>query len=265
VTVSLFSKPIASVYVDELRKRLDKRIVPIFPPDTTIEVGDFGSFEDGRFEPRGNVDNRSVEFDIESKKIAAFDFASTGKVELGPSVELPNPAGGTLLKSTIKFTKSRAVVVSFKGGTETLARDADAFSDQLIRMWFLKELPTDRVVVWSVRRMDGGTVIVSEEGNNTLDLMADSLLLGPAGITLPNLALGVAFGAEHRATWKLCSPDDPLVYSIRLVGLRGDHAADVFGFEADRDDLDRAVAGAKLDDVGPGELVAQLAEKPAQE
>jgi hypothetical protein len=266
VSVSLFSKPVASVYVDELRKRLDKRTVPVFPPDTTIEVGDFGSFEDGRFEKRGNVGrDRGLVFEVTNDRVGAFDFGSAGKVELGPSVELPNPVGGTLLKSTIRFTSSRAVVVSFKGGVEMKAQDADAFSEDLLKLWFSRELPTDRAVVWSVRRMDGGTAIVSESGDNTLDVMADSALLGPAGITIPNLALGVTFGTERQATWKLSSPDLPLLASIRLVRLRRDHVEDAFRFEPGRDDLDSAVAGKELEDGIPDELLEQLglAEPPA--
>jgi hypothetical protein len=256
--VSLFRKPIASIYIDELRG-LDRRTVPVFPPDTTIEVGDFGSFEEGRFEKRGNVGrDRGLAFDVKTDAVGAFDFGSAGKVELGPTVELPNPAGGTLLKSTIKFAKSRAVVLSFKKGVEMAARDADAFSENLLKLWFSKELPTNRAVVWSVRRMDGGTAIVSEAGGNTLDVMADSTLLGAAGITIPNLALGVTFGSERSSTWKLSEPDLPLLASIRVVRLRGDQVEDAFRFAPERDDLDRAIAGKELEDGIPEELLDQL-------
>jgi hypothetical protein len=259
VSVPLFSKPIASVYVGELRNRLDKRTVPMFPPDTTIEVGDFGFFEDGRFEKRGNVGrDRGLEFEVETDEIGAFDFGSSGKVEMGPSVEVPNPAGGSLLKSTIKFTKSRAVVVAFKGGVEMKARDADAFNDDLLKLWFDRDLPTDRAVVWSVRRMDGGTVIVSESGSTTLDVMADSTLLAAAGITIPNLALGVTFGSESQATWKMSEPDLPLLASIRLVRLQGGQVRDALGFEPGRDDLESAIAGKQLEPAFPDELLEQL-------
>jgi hypothetical protein len=241
-----FSKSVAEIYLKELRTRLDRQIVPIFTPDTAIEVGDYGSFEDGQFVLRGNVArDRGLQFSVRTESVSAFDFGSSGKVTLGPTVELPNPAGGTLLKSTIKFTKSRAVVVSFKEGSESKVDGADSFSDALAKLWASRELRVDRAVVWSVRLAQGGTVIVSEAGDNSVEVMADSALLGPAGLTIPNLSLGVSFGAEQQATWKLSAPDQPLVAWVRLLRLRRSRVEDAFGFETG------AAIPVSVDDIEP--------------
>src|SRR3954452_133903 len=169
--MSLFRKPIAAIYVKELRVRLEPLVVPIFTPDSAIAVGDFGSVDDGRFVRRGNVADRGVAIEPKDDGMAPFDFSSAGKVHLGPTVELPNPAGGTLVKGSLHFSKSRAVVTSFKAGVEHTVKDADSFGEQLLRLWYANELPASRNVVWSVRVATGGTVVVSEEGDNTVDVM----------------------------------------------------------------------------------------------
>jgi hypothetical protein len=168
-----FRKPIARIYVSEVRERMDPDVVPIFTPDTAIDVGDFGSFEEGRFVSKGNLVKRGVELDIIEDNHVGFEFASGGKVSIGPSVTAPNPAGGQLLQATLKFSKSRAVVAAFQGGVERKVSDADTFAETLAKLWASKELRTDRAVVWLVRRATGGTVVVSEEGDNEVQLIAN--------------------------------------------------------------------------------------------
>jgi hypothetical protein len=230
----LFSKPIARIYVNELRTFLDPSVVPVFSPDAVLDVGDFCSFEDGRLISRGNVADRGVALHVDETPTSAFEFASSGKVSLSPSVTLPNPAGGELLKTVLSFTKARAVVASYQNGVERSVSDADAFAEQLMQLWYGKTLRTDRVVVWSVRRAVGGTVLVSEDDDNQVEIYADSALLGPVGITLAGLAAGVTFGAERKATWKMSSGAMPLVVWARVLKLSKDQAevVDAFGFEA---------------------------------
>jgi hypothetical protein len=242
-----FSKPIARIYVKELRTKLDSLVVPIFAPDTSIDVGDFGSFDDGQFVPRGNVTGRGLRLDVEESPVNAFEFASSGKVTIGPSVTVPNPAGGDLLKTVLSFTKSQAVVASFQGGVERSVSDADAFGESLMEFWYGKKLNKNRAVVWSVRRANGGTVLVSEDGDNKVEVVADSALLGPAGLTLAGLSVGVEFGAERKATWKLSSSKVPLVAWARLFRLSDDYASavDAFGFSADSPELKAEVAGKR--------------------
>jgi len=259
----LFSKPIATVYVKELRKRYDPLGVPVFTPDTNIEVGDFGSFEDGRFIVRGNVSGRGVAVDAKSVPVGPYDYASSGKVSIAPSVEVPSPAGGTLLKTTITFTSSQALVVSFQDGKDIAVAQPDGFAEELARAWYTKVLPVDRVVVWSVRRMNGGTIIVSESGNSSVDVMADAaVLLGAAGITVPNLSVGVTFGAERAATWKMSVPSRPLVAWIRLLRLRRDQVEDVFGFQPTRESLNDKIAAQPTEGVPTDDLLEQLSMEP---
>jgi hypothetical protein len=258
--MSLFSKPIAHVYIKELRTRLDSRVVPVFTPDVTIDVGDFGSFEDGRFIRRGNLRERNVAFECDENPVGGLDFASEGKVAISPGVTVPSPTGGDLVKATISFNQSRAVVVSFKGGEEIAVRDADAFGETLMRLWLGNELRRDRVVVWSLRRATGGTVLASEEGDNAVDVMADSALLGPVGLTLPNLSLGVAFGNERKATWKLSEPELPMIVWIRLLRVGKEYAEDTFRFESNTGEFERAVTQSKPEPVVVDEVLDQMEE-----
>ena len=254
----LFSKPIANVYVKELRTRLDKKIVPIFMPDTTLEVGDFGSFEDGQFVGKGNVRDRGVEYTVNDKPVGGFDFASSGKVSVGPNVTIPSPTGGDLVKATITFSQARAVVVSFKGGKDSAVRDADAFGEALMRLWLGNELRRDRAVVWSVRSATGGTVMASEEGDNTVEVMADAAALGPAGLTIPNMSVGVQFGNETKSTWKISEPELAMTVWVRLLRVGKGQADDAFGFEPGSEELAAAAAASRPDEVAVDELIAQL-------
>jgi hypothetical protein len=258
----LFSKPIANVYVNELRTRLDKKVVPIFMPDTTLEVGDFGSFEDGQFVGKGNVRDKGVDYTLKEKPVGGFDFASSGKVTIGPSVTVPSPTGGDLVKATITFSKARAVVVSFKGGKESAVSNADDFGEALMRLWLANELRRDRAVVWSVRSAAGGTVMASEEGDNTVDVLADAAVLGAAGLTIPNMNVGVQFGNERKSTWKMSEPDLAMTVWVRLLRVGKHHADDAFGFEPGSDELAAAAAATKPDEVVVDDLLAQLEPTP---
>lgn len=229
-----FTKSIAEIYVSELRKSLDRVVVPIFTPDAAIDVGDFGSFEDGRFIRRGNVADRGLHPDIEQMTVNPFEFASSGKVTIGPSVRIPKPGSGELVKAIVSFGKGRAVVASFKEGVERSVSDSDEFGTLLMQLWYSKELRTDRSVVWSVRGASGGTILISQDANNEVEVVADAALLGPAGITLGDLSAGVTFGTERKATWKMSSGSSPLIVWARIFTLSDDHAqvVDAFGFEA---------------------------------
>jgi hypothetical protein len=229
----LFRKPVAQIYVTEVRQRMDPLVIPIFSPDTAIDVGDFGSFEDGRFVRYGTLADRGVALEKDENPTNPFEFASSGKVSIGPSIKVPNPLGGELVSAKLKFEHSRAVIASFKGGFDRSIRDGDAFQDVLADLWASKRLRTDRAVVWSMRGAPGGTVVVSEDGDNELEVSADSALLGPAGITLGNLSLGVNFGAERHATWKMSEPTGKFVVWARLYKLdpRSQTAINAFRFE----------------------------------
>jgi hypothetical protein len=254
-----FAKPVAHVYVSEVRRKMDPLVVPIFTPDTAIDVGDFGSFEDGRFDRRGNLAERGVDLSVVERPHAGFEFASAGKVSIGPSVTVPHPGGGDLVEATLTFTRGRAVVASFPKGVERAVADADRFAEELARLWASRELKTDRSVVWAVRRATGGTIIVSKEGGHEVKLVASSALLGPAGITLGNLSAGVEFAGAHEAVWKQSSSDQPLVIWARIFRLdeQTREAVDAFGFEPGAD-LDAHVQSIRPASMSPDDLLAQL-------
>jgi hypothetical protein len=228
-----FTKPVAKIYVNELRT-LDTDLVPIFTPDTEIGVGDVGSFEDGRFVRYFNLADRGIALDVLERTANPFEFASQGKVSVGPSVDVPNPLGGTLSKMVLSFTGSKALVAAYAEGVDRSVRDADAFRDDLLRLWSTNEIRKDRCVVWSVRQASGGTIVVSEKADNQVEVLADTALLGGAGLTLRGLSVGVRFGTERSATWKISGGKAPLVIGAKLFALSADQreVLDRYGFEA---------------------------------
>lgn len=250
-----FRQPIAAVYVRELRKGLDPLIVPVFTPDVDLAVGDVGSFEDGRFVRRSHVRQRGLEVELEETEVPPFVFASQGKVEVGPTVK----ADG-LASATVRFKQGRAVVASFAAGAESTVTDPDAFAAELGGRWARNELNRDRAVIWSLRRVRGGTVMVSEQGGTSLDVSMDAALLGAAGITVPGLSLGASFASEHSGVWAMSAPGSPLVAWIRLYKpARGGGAQDAFPFDPSGAPPE---AASEVREAGPDELLAQLPEPP---
>lgn len=242
--MTLFSRDIARIYVDEVRKRMDRTVVPVFPPDTELDVGDTVTLEDGRLNWKSSLKDRTgIHLDVHEYAVAGQEFGSASKVSLGPSVAVAGPLGGQLVKATLFFAQGRSVAASFRPGTERRARDIDAFGADLMRLWMGDQLKRNRWVVAAVRRSAGGTVIVSEEGDNQIDVLADAGQLGPAGLTVADLAVGVTFGKERKLTWKISDPAIPLVWWVRLLRLdrKQRQVIDGYGFQPERAATDPAL------------------------
>ncbi len=226
----IFDRAVASTYIGELKSHLDPKFVPVFTPDTAIDVGDFGAFEGGRFIKKGNVTDRSLELDIVETPVAAQTFASSGKVNINPSATV-QVGDRKLLAATLHFSRSKAIVAAFRAGVDRGVRDADRFADQLARLWTDGELRGDRCVVWHVRRVHGGTVIVLQDGGNDVALAADPTVLGAPMINFGNLSVNVEFGASSKALWTIPPQDGDLLVSMGVYCWRKGKVKDAFGFE----------------------------------
>jgi hypothetical protein len=225
----MFDRAIAHTYIRELKVHLDRKYVPVFTPDTVIDVGDFGSLEDGRFIRKGSLIDRDLKLDIRETPVAAQTFASTGKVTIKPGANV-QVGGHDLLGATLQFSKSKAIVTAFRSGVDRAVSDADRLADQLSALWTAKELRTDRCVVWQVRRAHGGTVIVSQDGDNNVALTADPTVLGAPAINFGNLSAHVELGASSKAMWTIPPQDGDLLVSMGLYRWSGSAAEDAFGF-----------------------------------
>jgi hypothetical protein len=241
--VKLFKKDAtAAIYLHELRVGFDSEVVPVFTPDTLIDVGDYGSFEKGRFVVRGNVATRGVKVEPKEYPVSPWSWASTGKVSVGPSVKVPSPTGTDLVKMTLTFSQAEAVAVSFESGFDRSVSDADLFGKDLMAMWLRGDLSPDRVVVWNVRQAAKGTIVVSGDKDSTVDLMADAGLLAGAGLSLANMSVGVEFGTQRKSTYKVSS--GPLTMWMRLLRLLPGDApsiGDAYRFEGGPAASDAAV------------------------
>jgi hypothetical protein len=259
--VSLFRKPIARVYVEEMRRAFDSTTVPIFMPDTDVDVGYIGSFDGGRFVRRGQVEDLGVDLQLApERQTGAFSWASTGDLSFGPSIEVPGPLGQPLVKSTIKLDAKRTVAISCPKGVERAVQNSDEFGLRLMKLWAERQLRTDRVVIWSVRRAPGGTVIVSTERGNEVEVVADAgTLAGFAGLSLGSLSVGVQFGAHGNATWTYSETATPTVLWARVMKLdeRTREAVDAFGFEA-ADELRLRLRDERPEPFGPEDLLGAL-------
>ena len=170
----------------------------------------------------------------------------------------PLPGGSPLVKATLTMKSERSVVASFNPGTELRVQDNYEFGAALMQMWFARRLRADEVVVWSARQVLGATVVVSAEGNNRIDLTADSALLGGLGITLDGLSAGVSFGNQTRAAYRVSDPGITFTSYVRAFWLPPDarRQIDGFGFSDDPNSVRSAAADHEPVDLTPDDLLA---------
>jgi hypothetical protein len=266
--MNIFSKAIAEIYVDQVRHRIDERTVAIFPPDTVLRVGDFGSFEDGRFLRKGTLKSRGFYFEpadpypdgdnhskgtgdtviaIQSDEAAAFEYATAGKVNIGATGLVKSVIGPQLARAVVSFTENKALVASFADGIQREPVDIDRFAEQLLQMWKGGDLAPNRLVVVGVRRSRGGTVLVATEGGSSVEVLVDPTQL-VGSINVGSLQAGAKFGAEQKSVWKMATAKE-LTVSVMLLGYAGGKARDVFGFEAQFDPINARVMSLSNDHV----------------
>lgn len=234
--MSLFSKPIARIYVDEISRQLDKNAVAIFTPDITVSVGGFGVFENGLYDEKGLLSTRGLSYTVDEEPALAFEFASQGKVTVAPSGTIAGPGGTELATATISFSDDRAVVLSVGDGVRQFVADEAAFASGALELWSRGEIPANSVVVTEVRRAVGGTVLVADKRNTSIQVAVPALQ-APLGVTVGSLKVGATIGTESQATWKMVTTDGTLTVWVKLLRLSA------FGRPGDQYGFDRTPVG----------------------
>jgi hypothetical protein len=230
--MSWFSKPVARVYVDEIRAKLDKNAVAIFTPDISVSVGGFGVFENGLYDEKGLLSTRGLAFEVSEEPALAFEFASQGKVTLAPAGTVTGPGGMELAKASLSFTEDKAVVLSVGDGVRQFVQDEARFASGALDLWTKGEIPANAVVVTEVRRAVGGTVIVSEKRNSSIDLAVPALN-APLGVTIASLKVGATFGVGSEAVWKMATEQGSLTVWVKMLRLSEiGRPGDQYGFDA---------------------------------
>jgi hypothetical protein len=241
------------IYLDEMRQRLNPWGVALFEPDSAgVEVGTFGTFVDGRFQRSAHLRHRGVTVPVESKSVGAFQFVSEGRVTLGPSVTVPTPTGGSLVKASLDFARGRAVVACFSGVQEHYIDDEQLFLDEVKKAYFDGRLAPDQFVVYKARSAANGTVVVASEGGFSLEVSAE---LPTSELGWPDVAAGVKLGGGHAAGYAVS--DTSMVAFVMLKRLSDDdvpRVIDVNRFQSDPAELERATRSARLHEVAEDEL-----------
>jgi len=218
--MSIFRKPsLADIYVRELSGSLDPSLVPLFTPDTAVEIGTTGRFVEGRFETTGTLAQLGVPTVEKSLHKAASDWAFTSgdSVQLEPQGEVPGPLGTPLLTARLRFSGDRAVVAAFSGVKE--ANPSQALDDILWQLYADGRLDPDEVVISYLRTAESGTVVVNRKRDVSVELLADPSVVG-AVLSMQALGLGVTFGAGRQASFQLSGRR--LVPFVRAKGLSKD-------------------------------------------
>lgn len=228
---------IADIYVKEVSAGLGEMLVPIYSPNSAgIAVGTIGRFTDGAFERRGHLAEILGGDDEWASAVPMTHPTAPGKiaftshegVSLEPSATL-NPAGQDILRARLRFTKDRAVVVSFADVVERAVASPRAFDDLLWKLYLDGDLDPCDVVIWVLRRAASGTVLVNRKGGVDVEVLADPAALG-AGISLEGLALGVKFGAGSSASFQYSGPDLAVGAKVKGLNRAGDDVESRRGF-----------------------------------
>ncbi len=220
---------IARIYIDEVRGGLDETVVPVFAPDTVIEPGTIGSFDDGTFVPRGHLRERGATVVAQDgPPTPSWTFRSTGKVDLAPAAEVGLADGTKVFSAKLSFSGSRGVVASFQDVVESAVIDADDFDRVIWETYLAGKLKEDRLVVWSVRRAARGTVVVASEKGASVELTAP--ILGT--LTFDGVAAGVTFGSSHGIGYSVSGAALTTFVRLKRVTPQGKASVeDVHGFE----------------------------------
>jgi hypothetical protein len=235
----LWHKPtLAQIYINELRKKLDTTLVPVFAPDTEVAVGTIGSFDRGEFVAAGTTLSEEFGIDLRTEEDTTptdWVFASEGAVELVPEGTI-SVGGVDLLKGKLSFKRDRAVVAAFKGVTQSTAVWPMQLNRRIWELYLSGDIPRGTVIVRTVRRAASGTVVVTRKSGVNVELAADPTLLGGL-LSLQGLAAGVTFTGGTQAAFQISGPG--MAPFVRVRGMVGDAPGlvDVKQFEADPDSV----------------------------
>jgi hypothetical protein len=219
---------IAQTYVGELRNHVDASVVPIYPPNAIVPVGAIGTIADGRFITRVTMQELGREL-VTTPDAAPVDmvYATSGRVNIGPTAEVPGPGGTTLAKATLSFAGGKAVLASMKSvsGVRANVREFDRILWELL---LAKELASDEVAVWSVSTAVSGAVVVAVDKSSSIDVSV------PVGGVLgfAQLSVGASFSNDRNTSFHLSG--GPFTVSVRLrrpTPNAGKPVGDVFGIE----------------------------------
>jgi hypothetical protein len=239
---------IARIYIDEIRRRLDETVVPLFAPDTPVEVGAIGSFDDGQFIVRGHMRERGADVEVVSgPPTPVWTFSSTGQVEISPAVEIGPPGAGAF-SATLHFAGKQGVIASFQRVVETRTVDSDDFDRIIWELFLAGKLRQDRLVVWSVRRAEQGTVVVAAERGAHIELTAPMV----SALTIEGISAGVSFGKSRGVGYSVSHA--ALTASVRLKRITPSNTVpveDVRRFDPAEQDRHRrqAVRDVSIDEV----------------
>ena len=88
------------------------------------------------------------------------------------------------------------------------------------------------MVVTEVRRAVGGTVLVSEKRDTSIELAVPAVN-APLGVTIGSLKLGATFGVGSEAVWKMATETGSLTVWVKMLRLSElGRPGDQYGFDA---------------------------------
>lgn len=152
-----------------------------FPPNSPIEVGDYGSLNSGVFDRAGNVrDVFGVAFthEVLRGQPALINFQSGEGIStsIGGTADAVAGLLSKQVSVTVKFAKRDGIVFRAIGCEPYTIMDREAFGREIIGLFERDRISAEFVVVTSLIRAKSLTVVASASAGATIELNAEAEL-----------------------------------------------------------------------------------------
>ena len=166
--------PLANDYVNELRHEL--KMFPVWPPETPVTLGDYGTLTRGIFQRRGNIGDFGITLetlpDSDSRDI---EYKSDGKIEVTTLAEVQGGVPGAQghLTKRVEFSDAHAVLLSAVRCVYQVASNYAHIDSELQEKLNGGVWRKEWVVVTGLVRAESATILVSSAANASIDLQLE--------------------------------------------------------------------------------------------
>ncbi|MEV6235321.1 hypothetical protein [Lentzea sp. NPDC051838] len=230
-------------------------------PSTRLRLGEVGTAGEGEFVGISSLQELEITApstlaetrdDLTWRSEGGVNVTTKASGQTSPLFQgLADAQAGML----VEFTQGNAILVAYKGLSETRLASQPALAVEMLRRYWLGTWSLDWYVVSHVVTAESGTVLMSRDGRTAVELAASASVLGGA-IGLADLAAGVQVARSSGLALELIGTE--MTPFFRVVRLRKRFLRGVEATYGEPGRL-RSAAGR------PAELPAELVEEARED
>lgn len=177
-------------YTQELRDETNYSATWL--PIVRVAPGDVGRITNYEYQPLTNLKALGIPFEVEAGHTQAdFDYYSAGSVSINSKAAGESPALGSAIAQadagiTIKFGRAKAVVFRAAGCTSAQIKERAALENEILARYQANVWPEDQVVIMEVVSAASATILISNESNAQIELLAKGAV-GVQGLDLASV------------------------------------------------------------------------------